>query len=106
MNRHLRVGALSVAVLIAAALPAAAGGLLVVENKSDHDIKVAAPGGRGSVPKGAEPVEIQFDTDKPSVEVKVWFKSNPRQLCVIFTPFERRLVVSGKREILCLTKNL
>lgn len=83
-----------------------AEGRLLIENKTEHDLRIAGPGGKGRMKAGDEPLEIFFDTTDDAIEVKVWFADDPRQLCIMYTPFNRKVVVSGKSIIGCLTRNL
>lgn len=92
--------ALASTVLVAS--PPATAGTIVVDNQSPSPVKVVAPGGSAVVPPGSEPSEIAFDNDEQvGVTVRIWWTSEPRQLCQVFTPWEHRVVVTGKAAIRC-----
>ncbi|MGB0682248.1 MAG: hypothetical protein ACPGOV_06050 [Magnetovibrionaceae bacterium] len=86
-------------------LDARAEGRLVIENKTEHKLRIAGPGGKGRMDSGVEPMDVFFDTKDEAIEVKIWFADDPRQLCIVYTPFERKVVVSGKTIIGCLSRN-
>ena len=77
---------------------------VLIENKSDKLAKVAVPGGKAvRVQPGESDIRVDIDvTTRNGVEVKAWWISEPRQLCVIFVRYEGRAVVGGKKKIRCL----
>lgn len=101
--------------MLAAAVPsssAAAEGAfwLAIENQSAHPVKVALPGTPALiVPAGAEPARIEDGRngggdDETGVTARLWWTSDPRQLCQIYTPWGRTVTVTGSREILCRSR--
>ena len=110
-RRRLGPGAAALAgalwMLVSAAGGAAAGdGWLSIENRSDHPVKLALPGApAATVAPGAEPARIEADADGATgVTARLWWTSDPRQLCQIYTPWERTITVTGSREILCRSR--
>jgi hypothetical protein len=83
---------------------------LAIENRSEHPVKVALPGAPAlTVPAGGEPARIEAgrngDGDGGTgVTVRLWWTSDPRQLCQIYTPWGRTVTVTGSREILCRSR--
>ena len=77
---------------------------VLLENKSAKLAKVAVPGGKAvRLKPGETDVRVDIDvTTRNGVEVKAWWISEPRQLCVIFVRYEGRAVVGGKKKIRCL----
>ena len=77
---------------------------ITITNSSEHVIKVAAPGGKSQrVPPGEEIVTMPLETTDPNgIDVKAWWVSRPRELCVIFVRYEGLLKVAGKKSIRCL----
>lgn len=105
----------AVASVLAAAVPsssAAAEGAfwLAIENRSEHPVKVALPGTPAViVPAGGEPARIEAGRDGAGdggtgVTVRLWWTSDPRQLCQIYTPWGRTVTATGSREILCRSR--
>jgi len=93
---------LTLLILAALATPAAAGGTVTFENRSGYALKVAGEGGSGRVDEAGEPVTIAFDGGKDvGIDVKIWWVSKPRELCQLFVPWERTVVVSGTTFIKC-----
>lgn len=84
------------------ALPSWAGSLMI-ENKSDQKIKISAIGGAGYVDAKSQK-EISFETEENEATLNIWWVKNARQLCQIFTPWDRTVIVSGKQEIHCLSR--
>lgn len=77
----------------------------MVENESAKSVKIAGPGGQVTVESNADPVAVSFDSDAEiGLEVKAWWVAEPRQLCQIFTPWDRTIVVSGTRVIRCRSR--
>ncbi len=85
--------------------PALAGGTVTIDNQSASTIKVAAPGGSAIVDASSDPVEVGFDNEeKVGVDLAVWWVSKPRELCQIFVPWERTVIVTGKSTIRCRSR--
>ncbi len=86
------------------------GTWLDIENRSEHPVKVALPGAPAlTVPVGAEPVRVEAGRDgagddATGVTARLWWTSDPRQLCQIYTPWGRTVTVTGSREILCRSR--
>jgi hypothetical protein len=96
---------MAVAAALLGPLVAQAGGTIVIENHSPERIKVAAPGGSAVVEPGAPPVGVTFETEEErGVTLRIWWVSNPRQLCQIVVPWDRTVTVSGDTQILCLSR--
>lgn len=85
---------------------AASDGWLSIENRSDHPVKLALPGAPATiVAPGGEPARIEADADGATgVTARLWWTSDPRQLCQIYTPWERTITVTGSREIICRSR--
>ena len=101
----LRLGAAAVGAVLgglAWLLPAHAGGVITLENQSTRSIKAVAAGGSAVVEAGAAPVRLPVDSAEPvGVTVQVWWIDAPRELCRIFAPWDRTVVVTGERVINC-----
>ena len=97
------VGAMLIAASCATmAMPAAAGGTVTVENRSGYALKVVGEGGGGRVDKAGASTTIAFEGGKDvGIDVKIWWVSKPRELCQLFVPWERTVVVSGTTFIKC-----
>ena len=79
---------------------------ILLENRTEHVAKVAAPGGKPTRVQPGEsdksmPLEV---TTSHGIDAKAWWVHNPRQLCVIFVRYEGRLVIGGDDELRCLGK--
>jgi hypothetical protein len=84
------------------ASPVFAAETITFDNQSKHKIKVVAPGGSAVIEPGSGPVDVSFKNEGAiGVDINMWWVSNPRQLCQIFTPWQRLVVVSGKSIINC-----
>lgn len=84
------------------AFPVWAGSVLV-ENKSAQKIKISAIGGSAYVEADSEK-SISFKNEENGATLNIWWVKNARQLCQIFTPWERTIIVTGKHTIQCLSK--
>ncbi len=74
-----------------------------VENKTSKQLKVSSVGGRAYV--DAHSVKtVSFDNDEEEVTIALWWVENARQLCQVFTPWDRTIIVTGKSTIQCLSK--
>lgn len=94
------VGVLMILAVLAA--PVAAEGTVTVQNRSGFAIKVAGEGGSARVDEMAESPPIAFEGGKDvGIDLKIWWVSNPRELCQLFVPWERTVVVSGTTTIRC-----
>ena len=81
---------------------AVAGGTITFDNQSPNKIKIAAPGGSAVVESGAGPTDVTFDTDiEIGLDINIWWVKKPRELCQIFSPYDRVVIVTGKRYIAC-----
>jgi hypothetical protein len=95
------VGSVSVAAVICCT-PASAEGTISVDNRSESKIKVVGEGGSAVVGVGVDPVEVSFTGGEGvGIDVKVWWVAKPRELCQLFVPWQRIVVVSGKSQIRC-----
>ncbi|MBC8269189.1 MAG: hypothetical protein H8E36_10610 [Rhodospirillaceae bacterium] len=84
------------------ASPAFSAETITFDNQSKNKIKLVAPGGSAVLEPDSGPVTVSFkNEDSIGVDINIWWVSNPRQLCQIFTPWQRLVVVSGKRDIRC-----
>ena len=100
--KALRAVTITISILAALATPAAAKGTVSVENRSGFAIKVAGEGGSARVDKMAEASGIAFEGGKDvGIDIKIWWVSKPRELCQLFVPWERTVVVSGTTFIKC-----
>ncbi len=80
-------------------------GMVQVENGSDHPVKAVLPGARALVvAPGAAPVEMSGTTVDAGVgvTVRLWWTTDPRQLCQIYVPWGQTVTVTGSNEIRCL----
>lgn len=102
VTRGLFGASLTAALVATLAAPAAADGTVTVENRSDLAIKVAGEGGGARVDKMAEDATIAFEGGKDvGIDLKIWWVSKPRELCQLFVPWDRTVVVSGTATIRC-----
>ncbi len=113
-ERALRVWTTaSLAVMAGAAIPPAFGATdtppvnttqITIENHSDRDAKVAAPGAPPvQAAAGVTDAVLELTpTTANGVDVKAWWIANPRELCVIFVRYGGVLKISGSRSIRCL----
>lgn len=93
---------MAASILAALATTASAGGTVTVQNRSGLAIKVAGQGGSARVDKMAEPTTVAFEGGKNvGIDVKIWWVSKPRELCQLFVPWDRTVVVSGTTTIRC-----
>src|SRR5512132_4701586 len=104
-SRRLHLGLAAGLVALAALAPpkpARAGGVITVDNQSSRAVKAVAPGGSAVVDPGAAPARIAFDSAEPvGVTLQLWWVAEPRQLCRIFAPWDRIVVVTGDQVINC-----
>jgi hypothetical protein len=79
---------------------------IVLENRTEHVAKVAAPGGKPTrVQPGESDKRMMLEVSTShGIDAKAWWVHNPRQLCVIFVRYEGRLVIAGDEELRCLGK--
>ena len=91
-----------VALLTSLASPSEAGDV-VVENKSSHQIKVASIGGSGLIPPKSSK-SISFKNDENGADINIWWVKNARQLCQVYTPWQRTITVTGKYTIQCMSR--
>jgi hypothetical protein len=79
-----------------------AAGSISVENRSPMKIKVVGDGGSSTIEAGAAAMELAFDGGKDvGIDVKIWWTNNVRELCQLFVPWGRTVVVSGTTYIRC-----
>ncbi len=87
---------------LAMSIASANGAGIVFDNQSGRDVKLAAPGGSATLTAHSGPVEIPFeDSDDIGVDINIWWVAKPLQLCRIFTPWQRLVVISGSHTIRC-----
>ena len=80
---------------------------LLIENRSAQDVKLVAPGKAMIIKTGSDAVKITFEaTDPLGVQLNIWWKRDPLQLCQLFTPWDRKVLITGKSNIACLSKHL
>jgi hypothetical protein len=80
---------------------------LLFENSSAHDIKIVAPGISLVLSSGEKSEVLPTATeDTLGVKLNIWWRKDPLQLCQLFTPWSRHVLISGKRTIICRSKNL
>lgn len=104
---RVAVGAMFAVVLAAGAAASAEGLSLSIENRSEHPVKVALPRTPAvTVAPGEQPVAVRGGSEGEGVGVtaRLWWTSDPRQLCQIQTPWGRTITVTGSREILCRSR--
>lgn len=78
--------------------------VLLFENASAHDVKVVGPGRAFILKAGAPAEQVTFDTDDSlGVQLNIWWKNNPRELCQLFTPWSRRVRIAGRHTIVCMS---
>ncbi len=100
--RAAMTAAMTAAVLAVLATPVAAEGTVTLQNRSGLAIKVAGEGGGAVIDGGTEPTTVSFEGGKDvGIDLKVWWVSKPRELCQLFVPWERTVVVSGTMTIRC-----
>ncbi len=88
--------------VIFSASPAFSAETITFDNQSKHKIKLVAPGGSAVIEANSGPVAVNFENeDTIGVDINIWWVSNPRQLCQVFAPWQRLVVISGKRDIRC-----
>ena len=91
---------LAAAILLFSGSPVAAEGVVTVDNRSESGIKVVAEGGSATSDAQADPVEVAFAGGKEmGIDVKIWWVAKPRELCQLFVPWGRTVVVSGTSTI-------
>jgi hypothetical protein len=78
-------------------------GSILVHNNSDHKIKVASIGGSGMI-EAKSSQSIEFKNTEIGADINIWWVKNARELCQIYTPWNRTILVSGKHTITCLSK--
>lgn len=81
---------------------AAAQGTIDVDNQSTLKIKVVGEGGKALVDKGVKGIQVKFEggTDI-GIDLKIWWVARPRELCQLFVPWKRTVVVTGTSTIHC-----
>ncbi len=73
-------------------------------NESAYAAKVVAPGRAIILPAGATENQVLYQSDDPlGVKLNIWWKHNPLELCQLFTPWSRRVRITGKHHIDCLS---
>jgi hypothetical protein len=70
--------------------------------RSTAKIKVVGEGGSAMVDVGAKGTELGFEggTDI-GIDLKIWWVAKPRELCQLFVPWQRTVVVTGTSTIHC-----
>ncbi|WP_135078794.1 hypothetical protein [Terasakiella sp. SH-1] len=99
-----RFTALITAALLACLPSISEAGSIVVHNNSAHKIKVASIGGSGTVEPNSSKT-IDFKNEENGADINIWWLKNARELCQIYTPWDRTIRVSGKYTIACLSRN-
>ena len=96
------IGALSLTFIVGHAGRAVAEEMIKVDNGSTSTIKVVGDGGKAVVDPGAKGVQVGFEggTDI-GIDLKIWWVAKPRELCQLFVPWDRTVVVSGTSTIRC-----
>lgn len=95
-------GALGAVVVAVLAAPVAAEGTVTLDNRSGLAVKVAGEGGGARIGQEAEATTVAFTGGKDvGIDLKIWWVSKPRELCQLFVPWGRTVVVSGKTTIRC-----
>lgn len=94
--------ALAVALAQAAPEPAAAAGSIVIDNRSGRAVKAVAKGGRAVVEPDTGPTPMTVESDaETGIDLKIWWTAAPRELCQLFVPWERTVIVTGSTTIRC-----
>jgi hypothetical protein len=95
-------GALCFVALGGHAGSASAEGTIDVDNQSTLKIKVVGEGGNALVDKGISDIQVRFEggTDI-GIDLKIWWVAKPRELCQLFVPWQRTVVVTGTSTIHC-----
>lgn len=81
----------------------AKAGNLTIHNKTDRQVKVSSVGGAGRI-EGGQTKSIAFANEERVATINIWWMNNARQLCQIVTPWERTIIVTGRKEIKCLSR--
>ncbi|MDV7339346.1 hypothetical protein RYZ26_07065 [Terasakiella sp. A23] len=81
----------------------AEAGKVMVENNSTQEIKVSSIGGKGFVAAKSKKT-FDFKNDEGGADINIWWVKNARQLCQIYTPWDRTISVSGKYTIQCMSR--
>lgn len=75
---------------------------ILIDNQTSQAIRVAGPGGSAVIEPSAAPRRVTFDSKETvGVTLRIWLQANPRQLCQIFTPWDRTVIVTNRADILC-----
>ncbi len=95
----------SLLILVASAWAfSAQAGSVLVENNSPHKVKVSSIGGKGFVEPG-KAEKISFKNEEGGADINIWWVKNARQLCQIYTPWDRTISVTVKYgEIQCMSR--
>lgn len=99
--KKLLIGALFICT--AAWVSSVEAGDLRIINQTIQEVKVASIGGQGRVP-AQEEATISFKNDENGADINIWWVKNARQLCQIYTPWDRTILITGKYTIQCLSK--
>lgn len=98
----------AIALAIAASGASAGGGTITVDNRSAHAIKIAVPDVAATVVEPGQPpaaIRVEGQDGAVGTTVRVWWVSDPLQLCQIVTPWERTVMVTGDVEIHCRSRD-
>lgn len=76
---------------------------LTIENKSDHRVKVSAIGGAGLIEPHSHKT-LTFNNEETGADINIWWFDKARELCQIYTPWDRTITVTGKYSIQCLSR--
>lgn len=93
---------MTASVMVVMAAPVAAGGTVLVQNRSGLPVKAVGEGGGAVIGASTEPTPVTFEGGKDiGIDLKIWWVSKPRELCQLFVPWERTVVVFGTATIRC-----
>jgi hypothetical protein len=91
-------------IIVVAETRVQAGGVITVDNRSAHSVKAVAPGGSAIIEPASEPAKISFESAAPvGLTLQIWWIARPREICRIFVPWDRTVVVTGDQLINCLS---
>lgn len=78
--------------------------MITVDNQSAYPIKAVAPGGSAIIEPASQPAKIAFESLEPvGLTLQIWWIARPLEMCRIFVPWDRTVIVTGDRLIHCLS---
>ena len=104
MRLKILAQGLVIGLLALGVTPSSQAGEILFENKSKHKVKIASIGGGGTLEPN-ETKTIHFENEEVGADINIWWVKNVRELCQIFTPWDRTVIVTGKYTINCLSRN-